>query len=292
MNVTTAKRSRPKMGSRLLRPTHERIILWIISFFLAIYALSLIYPFFYLLINSFKTNTEILLHPFSFASAPSFDSYHYVFEHYGIGEMFLNSLLLTVGETAASMFFTVCAAYVLAKYEFPGNHFLYNLVLICGMIPTIASLPSTYKLMAGSHLMGTYIGMILLNCGAFGGSFLYLHSYFRGIPWDYAESAQIDGADDFTIFVRIMCPLAKNSIITFTIIRFLGFWNDYWFPSLFYSNHPVLAVGLANLSSEAANGFYSEYFAAMIIAVIPVLIFYAIFQKPLMTNTIEGGLKQ
>lgn len=131
--------------------------------------------------------------------------------------------------------------------------------------------------------------MIVLNAAAFGGPFLYIHSYFKSIPWSFAESAQMDGASDFRLFIDVMLPLAKNGVLTFTIIRFLGFWNDYWFPSLFYSNHPTISVGIAGINN-ASNAF-PVICAAMVLAVIPALVFYAVFQKQLMTNTIEGGLK-
>ena len=101
----------------------------------------------------------------------------------------------------------------------------------------------------------------------------------------------IDGASDFKIFYKIMIPMAKNGILTFTILRFLGFWNEYWIPYLFYQDHPTLAVGLAKLSHEAVFGQYPTLFAAMIVSIIPVLIFYAIFQKKLLANTVDGGLK-
>lgn len=147
--------------------------------------------------------------------------------------------------------------------------------------------------MVDTKLFGTYIGMIILECGAFGGSFLYLHSYFKQISWSFAEAAEIDGASDFRIFFDIMLPLAKNGIITFTIIRFLGFWNDYWFPYLFYGEHPTLAVGLASLTNAAdTQDAWVILFAAMVVAIIPVIIFYIIFQRKLMSNVTGGGIKE
>ena len=88
-----------------------------------------------------------------------------------------------------------------------------------------------------------------------------------------------------------MVPMAKNGILTFTILRFLGSWNSYWIPHLFYQEHPTIAVGLAKLSNEASQGKYPMLFAAMIVSIVPVLIFYAIFQKRLLSNTVDGGLK-
>lgn len=286
----------------------EKIVVGTVFIIFLAYALSLLYPFFYLVMNSFKSPTEFIggydpitdtrtsPNYFGFPIAWTIDNYISAFTKITVGSqeitvwgMFLNSILLSVGETVVSMTFTCVAAYVLAKYEFPGNKIIYTLVLICSFIPTVAALPATYKFMSDTKLMGTYIGMILLNASAFGGAFLYIHSYFKAIPWSFAESAQMDGASDFRLFWQVMLPLAKNGVLTFTIVRFLGFWNDYWFPSLFYSEHPTIAVGIAGLDN-ASNAF-PVVCAAMVLAVVPALIFYAIFQKQLMTNTIDGGLK-
>ena len=295
------KAKKRRSSRNYLMTTKERVILAIVFVFLLIYALTLIYPFFYLLLNSFKNYTDFVKNPIWFTPRATISNYISVFtdftvmtaegDEFGILSMFWNSLSLSIVETAVSMFFTCCAAYVLAKYKFIGNKFIYTFVIISSVVPSIAAITATYKLMNDVRLIGTFIGMIILECGAFGGGFLYIHSYFKNIPWSFAESAMMDGASDFRIFWNIMIPMAKNGILTFTILRFLGFWNSYWIPHLFYNNHPTLAVGLAKLSNEAVFGQYPTLFAAMIVSIIPVLIFYAIFQKKLLANTIDGGLK-
>lgn len=284
------------------------IVTGIVFLLFLAYAITLIYPFFYLLINSFKsptefiggydpvTDTKILPNYFWLPERWVLDNFSTAASGMSVGsgqtnilEMFLNSILLSVGETFVSMAMTCAAAYVLAKYHFKGSKIIYTIVLISSFIPTVASLPATYRMMNDLKLSGTYFGMIILNACAFGGAFLYIHSYFKSIPWSFAESAMMDGASDFRVFVQIMLPLARNGVLTFTVIRFLGFWNDYWYPSLFYSNHPTIAVGIAAINNTA-NAF-PVICAAMVLAVLPVLIFYAIFQKKLMINTIDGGLK-
>ena len=292
-----------RSNKHYLLSTREKVILGIVFVLLLLYALSLIYPFVFLLINSFKEDPEFLNDPLGFPKTWVTSSYEYAFTEFivyspgegtetGLLGMFWNSISLSIVETIVSMFFTCCAAYVLAKYKFFGNKFLYSFIIVSSVVPTIAAIAATYKLMANTELIGHFIGMIILECGAFGGGFLYIHSYFKSIPWTFAESAMMDGASDFKIFWRIMIPMAKNGILTFTIMRFLGYWNGYWMPFLFYSNHPTLAVGLSMLSANSLNhGAYTELFAAMIVSIVPVIIFYAIFQKQLLSNTIDGGLK-
>lgn len=289
-----------KKNRNFLITKKEKIILTIVFVLLLLYAITLIYPFIYLIINSFKTFEDFSKNPIWFTPHAVISNYVAVFTTFnvetvdgsvGVLEMFWNSLSLSVVETIVSMFFTCCAAYVLAKYKFIGNKFIYSFVIISSVVPAIGAITATYKLMVDTRLIGTFIGMVIMECGAFGGGFLYIHSYFKSIPWSFAESAMMDGASDFKIFFRIMIPMAKNGILTFTILRFLGFWNGYWMPHLFYQNHPTLAVGLAKLSNEAVFGQYPTLFAAMVVSIVPVLIFYAVFQKQLLSNTIDGGLK-
>ena len=278
---------------RIRRSKTETVIVWSVCIFFAVYAFTLVYPFYYLLINSFKTNLKIRLDPFGLPEKWLFKNYVDVFNEYNIGEMFYNSITLTMGVTIGSILLSCMTAYVLAKYQFKGNSTIYSFVIIASVIPTMGALSATYRLMVNTGLIETYVGMLLMQCGGFGGQFLYLHSYFKSVPWTYAESAMLDGASDFRIFTTIMLPLVKNGIIAFTIIRFIGFWNEYWTPYMFYSNHPTLAVGLNALSMEAQNtGSYAKMFAAMIISVVPILIFYAVFQKKLMSNAIGGGIKE
>ena len=289
-----------KKNRNFLMTKKEKVILTIVFVLLLLYAITLIYPFIYLIINSFKTFEDFSKNPIWFTPHAVISNYVAVFTTFnvetvdgsvGVLEMFWNSLSLSVVETIVSMFFTCCAAYVLAKYKFIGNKFIYSFVIISSVVPAIGAITATYKLMVDTRLIGTFIGMVIMECGAFGGGFLYIHSYFKSIPWSFAESAMMDGASDFKIFFRIMIPMAKNGILTFTILRFLGFWNGYWMPHLFYQNHPTLAVGLAKLSNEAVFGQYPTLFAAMVVSIVPVLIFYAVFQKQLLSNTIDGGLK-
>lgn len=214
-------------------------------------------------------------------------------ESLSLSSMFFHSITLATGITAVSMILQSMAAYVLAKYDFRGNQLIYMVIIVSSMIPTVAALPATFKLMSSAHLSNNYIGMLMLQGGAFGGCFLYLHAYFKAIPWSYAESAMIDGASDFQIFTRIMFPLASKAITTYTVLCFLGFWNDYWYPSLFYDQHPTLAVGLTHISVVATGtGNYPLLFAAMIITIIPVLVLFALFQKQMLGNISGGGLKE
>lgn len=278
------------------------LVTTIVFLIFAAYAFTLLYPFFYLIVNSLKGAMGFIADPLGVGGELSINNYLDVvtrlpeltgMENLSLASMFFNSVTLSVGITVVSMMLQAMAAYVLAKYDFKGNQTIYMVIIVASMIPTVGALPATFKLMTNAQLSNTYIGMLLLQGGAFGGCFLYLHAYFKSIPWSYAESAMIDGASDFKIFTRIMLPLASKAIMTYAILCFLGFWNDYWYPSLFYDQHPTLAVGLTHISVVATGtGNYPMLFAAMVITIIPVLILFALMQKQLLGSLTAGGLKE
>ena len=278
------------------RSKSEKIIIWTVFAILVMYSISLIYPFIYLLFNSMKTVTEFTIDPLGLPGGieAAIDNYSFVFGEYDIFSMFWYSVILSIGQTAVGMTLSCVAAYILAKYTFKGNAFIYMATIVASLVPTVGAAPATYKLMMDLGFLSNgffynYLGMMFM-VGAFGGPFLYLHSFFKAIPWSYGESAMIDGASDLRIFIQIMLPLASNGVLTFTVIRFLGCWNEYWSAYLYFGDYETLAVGLNRIAKTNLYGEVKQ-FAAMIVSIVPVLIFYAVFQKQLMRNTIGGGLK-
>ncbi len=284
---------RRKNKNKVIRSTSEKICHEIVFLIFVLYSITLLYPFFFLLINSFKTSQiEMIMNPLGFPSSFSFKSYQQAFNRMNIGEMFFNTVTLSVGQTFVTMSLTCMAAYTLAKYQFKGNKFIYTFVIVSSVIPTFGAEAALFNMMTNVFkLRNTYLGMLVM-CGAFGGAFLYLHSFFREVPWSFAESAMIDGASDYRVFLQIMIPLARNGIMVFTIMQFMGFWNEYWKSFLYYGAHPTLAVGLSQLSQRAGQDLsHSVFFAGTILCIIPVLIFYALFSNKLMANLNAGGIK-
>ena len=272
-----------------LKLTYIRLAVFVIF---AVYAFTLIYPFYWLIINSFKEKLEVRLDSFSMPKQWRLENYSAAFKEFKLAEMFFNTVSLTAGGAILGTLVTTLAAYTMSKFKFKGREFMHMFVILSMTVPTLGSLPATYKLMIDTGLFGTYLGMLLMMSGGFGGHYLYMFAFFKGISWDYAESAKIDGATNWQIFMHIMAPLAMPMVTMVMVLKCLALWNDYWQPYLFYANHPTLAVGLQDLKNKAVQlGEYSKLFAAMVISIIPIIAFYLAFQKKLMSVTIGGGLK-
>ena len=267
----------------------------------AIYSLSLLFPFVWMLINSVRDVQE-------WQQTVNFQDFWGLPKDWDFGNyltiltidlqgdnllsMIMWSVILTVLGTIVNIFFSTCAAYVMAKYEFRGKSLLYGLAIFAMVVPIVGTLPAQVQFMEILHLDDSLIGVLFLYSGAFGFNFILLNSAFESVSWSYAEAAQMDGAGHFGIFFKVMIPMCRGPIISCCILQAIALWNDYSTPFLFMNSHQTLAVGLQAIQAELqSKGQYPLVFAAMIISILPVLILYACFQKKIIENTVAGGLK-
>ena len=200
------------------------------------------------------------------------------------------SIVTTALGTFINVGLSAISAYCVAKYNFPGKKIILGAAIFTMVVPIVGTLPAQVKMMDFLRINNSLIGVLFLYSGCFGFNFIMLHSSFETISWSYAEAAQIDGANRFQILFRVMLPLAKGPIIAVSILQAIIIWNDYSTPFLFMGNLKTLAVGLQELQS-AANGNYPLQFAGVMVAVIPIAILFACFQKTIIKNTVAGGLK-
>ncbi len=272
----------------------EKTILTIVFIIFSIYAFTLIFPFVWSLINSFKTNQEFfnIDNAWKLPQNFSFDNYINVFRETGIVSMFLRSLYLVVVGTALSVFMSSSAAYVVSKYEFKGRNLVYTIAITVMIIPTVGSLSATFRLV---HNLGIYNNLFVYPIfygGAFGFGFLLFYGFFKGIPWTYAEAAFVDGASHFQVFFKVMLPQIRPAIISFAIIQGINIWNDFFGPFMLIPDQKTVAVGLQDLVNVMQyQAMWPMLFAAMIISAVPVIVIFLVFNKTIMENTIAGGLK-
>lgn len=269
----------------------------ICSVIFGLYALSLMFPFVYVILNSFKTNGEFINDAWTFPKklidrSDFFQNYRLAFEEWEVGNMFINSAVLTVWCTIASTLSPVIVAYILAKYKFKLNSTIFAVAIIFMVIPNVGVTIARFAMLKEANLINTYGAAIILSAGPFGSYFILLYGYFKGISWSYAEAAYIDGAGEFLIFTRIMIPQAWPGISTVLLLNGIGVWNDYFTPYMYMPGVSTVATGIQNMSYYATSqGHYTELFAAMILSLIPIMIVFAFTNKTLLNNTMAGGLK-
>lgn len=274
----------------------EKIALWITFVIFALYAISLVYPVFWLIMNSLKDTQEFAANPFGFPQAFYLKNYADAFSltvgRTKILGMFVNSIILVGGCTLVSVFIPTITGYVVSKFEFPGRKLLYGIAISSMLIPAVGTLTATYQLMVDLHLYNTYIGIIVMASGGFGFNFVMVYGFFKSISKTYAEAAMLDGAGEYTIFFRVMLPQVKPSLIAIGIIAAINYWNDYFTPYMYLRQHPTIAVGLQKIVDKVeSNNTWPQLFAIMLISIIPPVGVFIAFQKTIMENTVAGGLK-
>lgn len=210
--------------------------------------------------------------------------------HYG--EMLWNSIWYSVGGTAMRVGTTVCFAYAVSRYEFPGRKLLYAFTLLQMMLPLYGQAVANYSLLSKLGLVDNY-GFILAQGAGHGMYFFILYAFFRNLPSGYVEAAKMDGAGFFTIFAKVMIPMSKPIISALVVMQFIGYWNDYEGVLLFLKSYPTLSSVLYTIRDLAFFlGLQTpEYFAGILIAVSPVATLFIIFNKQIMENVTLGGLK-
>ena len=209
--------------------------------------------------------------------------------------MFFNSIWFSAGSAFLTIFFHAITGYIFAKYDFPGKEAAFTFILFTLALPIVGSLPSLYDVV---YKMGINDSpLFLLNyVGGFGGNFLIMYSYFKGIDKTYMEAADIDGAGRFQIFFKIMLPLAIAPSYSLFLVTFINQWNNYETAILFLENMPPLASGLYYFGEnmlfyEGPGDSNTIYLAGVLLAALPVVIAVACFGDKLMSNISMGGIK-
>ena len=271
------------------------LIKWIVFAIFILYAVSLLVPFLWMIMNMFKGVGEFNSGnyfglPKSLVFANLIEVLNFTANGQKVYEMFIMSVITTVLGTAIHVFFSVVSAYCVAKYQFPGRKVILSVAIFTMILPIVGTLPAQVKMMETFGINNTLFGVLFLYSGCFSFNFILLHSSFESISWTYAEAAEIDGATRFQILFQIMIPLAQGSIIAVTILQAIGLWNDYSTPFLFLGEKQTLAVGLQILQAEMKEQ-YPLIFTAIIVTILPIFILFACFEKVIMENTVAGGLK-
>lgn len=273
--------------------------------FIVMVFLSLTYIFMYvwLLLNSLRSLDSYLLNGFNLLDFKNFtlDNYKELFTTQIAGsgrhpiyitDTIVNTVLLVFGQVLLSVTIPAFTAYIIAKYNFKLKQIILNIAVIVMVVPTLGSTATTYNFMTRLGLINTYRGIYLMAAGGFGFGFLLFYNFFAAIPWEYAESAFLDGASDLQVFLRIMYPQAVPILTAIAITSFINRWNDYMTAYLYLPDNPTIALGVSQLYSRMKNALTLPIaFAGMTLLATVSLIIFAIFNKFIMNNMSVGGVK-
>ncbi|AXI79873.1 carbohydrate ABC transporter permease [Peterkaempfera bronchialis] len=264
--------------------------------FLLAWAVLVTLPLLWAVMTSLKTDGEIFTRPWALPSSLHFENWSRAWSQAHIGRYFLNSLMVVGGSLTATMLLGSMAAYVLARFAFPGNRLLYGL-FVAGMgFPAILTLVPLFFVLRNLGLLATYPGLVLTYTAySLPFTVFFLTAFFRALPGSVAEAAEIDGASHSRIFFQVMLPMARPGLVSVGIFDFLGQWNQYLLPLVLNNqdeSRSLLPQGLARLAvSQGYKGDWSGLFAGLVLAMVPVLAVYAVFQRQLRAGLTTGALK-
>ncbi|HEU4423490.1 MAG TPA: carbohydrate ABC transporter permease [Pilimelia sp.] len=262
-----------------------------------------VYPLLWVVMSSFKDDAEVIKEPLSIIpSALHWENFGRAWTQGHLGDFFLNTVIVMTGSVFLTMLLGSMAAYVLARYEFPGNRVIYYMFLAGLTLPIyLAAVP----LFQGVAKFGTYFPalgpnqfpMLMLVYVAWSLSFtvFFMHAFFRTLPTTIAEAALVDGASHTRLFFQVMLPMAKPGLISIGIFNVLGQWNQWYIPTLLMQEvqgegkRQVIAQGLIELSvNQGYKSDWSGLFAGVTMAMLPVLIVYIVFQRQVQSGLTAG----
>ena len=268
---------------------------------LFLWAIAIIFPLVFTFLAAFKSNTEIFLgNPFGLPSHWDFGSFGRAWTRAHVGTYFLNSIKVVSISTFFTMLLGSMAAYVLARYKFVGNRVIYYLFVAGLAFPVYVTLTPLYLIVQNMGLLGTHTGLVLVYVAySLPFTVFFLTAFFKTLPSSVAEAAIIDGASHYGLFFRVMLPMAKPGLVSIAIFNIIGQWNQYVLPVALLSGGSgnvqdkwLLTQGIAAISTSA--GYRADWpalFAALTIAIIPMIIVYAIFQRQIQSGLTAGAVK-
>lgn len=273
------------------------VAMWVMTGIFAIYSLLLLFPLLFALNSSLKNgDQDFIMNMSKFTLNPKFVNYIHAWTELEIsgvtfGDMFLNSVWFSAGTTLLNVFSSMCLAYGVAKYRFKGRDAMYSFVLIIMVFPVFGTLPARYKLYSNLGFIDSPL-LLLAYAGGFDSQFLILYAFFKNVDWSFAESAFIDGASHWTVFVRIMMPMALPAVAALAVSNFIVSWNNYGDVLLYLPNMPTLSTGMYVFDTKMMyQADRPLLYAGMVITLLPIVILYLTMQKTVMKMTFEGGIK-
>lgn len=277
----------------------EKIFLIVFFLYFVAQAVIQIIPFLCVVNNSLKTLPEFSQNSFSITSSWQFVNYIKVFDQFivngvvGYGEMLFNSLWQTFVYLFVNLFSSMLIAYALAKFSFPGKNVLYGLMIFVQTIPIIGTGAAGYKFRYQLGMVDNPWLIWISWAVGFDYSAFLMYGTFRGVSNSYAESAEIDGANEWQILFKVVFPQIFPLILALMVTNFIGRWGDYSTAQIYLPSYPNLAYGmfLFQLGSSWAQDGKVVYFASIILSALPGVVLYALFQKTIITNVSLGGLK-
>jgi multiple sugar transport system permease protein len=259
---------------------------------LILLALIIVLPLVWMLLTSFKTDSDAVRNPYSFPNPFSLDGYKTLLN--GQQPIFLwlwNSFAAASVQTILVLGTASMGAYALARLDFPGKRVVFGLIVSTLLVPPVVFLIPNYLIVQNFGWLDSILAITVPGAaGAFG--IFFLRQFFVSLPVEIEEAARIDGAGDLRIFLQIVLPLARPALATLAVLTFLNNWNDFLWPLyvLLSPENMTLQPGLSMLQG-AFRTHFGIVMAGAVVASVPVLVLFGIAQRQIVESVAGTGVK-
>lgn len=264
-------------------------------FFLSVWALIVLFPFYWMLLTSVKSygayNAEHV--PAFFTLSPTLQNYKDAFTTVPLLGYLINTVIFTLATTVLMVVISTLAAYAFARLRFKGKDLLFTLFLSLMMIPNELVVITNFVTITNMDLRNTFTGLILPSVTSV--FYIYLlKENFEQVPDELYKAAKVDGTSDLKYLLKVMVPICRPTIVTITILKVIECWNSYVWPRLI-TDDPAYFLVSNGIQEIRENGFGRENIPAMMAAVVvisvPLIVLFLIFRRKIMEGVSRGGMK-
>ncbi len=274
----------------------NRFDVWLIGLEVIMILLALLFlsPFYFVIVNSFKTLGQILVNSASFPEAYIWSNFEKSWSFIQFPKVLFNSSLITATSVAAIVIVGTMAAYRIVRHPSIFNKLIFSLLIASMIIPFQSIMLQLVRVTSLLELRGNLFGIVASNLG-FGLAFsvFLFHGFIKSIPLEIEEAAVIDGCSTYSVFGRIVLPLLKPIIVTVIILNTLFIWNDYLLPVLIIGGNKDLTT--IPLAITRFFGQYSKQWnlalPALIMGITPIIVFFLLLQRHVVEGITSGSLK-
>jgi len=263
-----------------------RLLGIVVLVFLTSFALIEVFPYLWMAMGSLKSLKEInRFPPTIFPSSFLWGNYVKAWQSGPFPRYFLNSFVVTFSILGIQLFLACMAAYAFSKIRFPGRDFLFYVVIMCLIVPPQVRFVPLFIMFSKVNLINTYFPLVLPYATSALGTFL-IRQAFMDISDDTIAAAKIDGASTLRIIFRIMAPMAKPTIVAFSLFSIVYHWNEYFWPLVMTTDETVrtLPLGVAMLREQGTGARWHIIMAGNMFVVVPMLVVFAFVQRTIIRS--------
>jgi multiple sugar transport system permease protein len=273
----------------MTRKQKNKVVVYLV---LALCSVVVVYPFVFMLLNSFKTGQDILNSPYGLPKVWTVGGYIRVIEELNLGNMFKNSIIIAVSVTGLNVIMNAMVAFAISKLDFPGRNLLFSIIVGSMMVPGVLLMIPTYSMFYSWGWINTYIVMIIPAALSAYNIFL-VRQFMVSIPNEVLEASRIDGSNEFRTFWKIVMPLSVPVLSTVAILSFMNSWNDLINPLLYLEDRSMftLQLGIYSIKAEIPGQNVDQLWAGLAITTVPVAIVFFFLQRYFVRAFTGIGLK-